>query len=324
MMNRITLNGLRLGALALSLSASFAQAGIIDIKPAAGDGVVAMLNGESKLFANAYRAMIVDRKLAQNARSSAWRRIQYGAHSPTVVRMEYTFVKNGRTHTRIYHARSGPAMEVVLSRIDLNAPAGGSRSGSSGTSGTESEGSRPYEITDEDIAKDFAERKYYPIDTELNVRVPNLPAENSVIQPTIKIHDADAELKIFRQIESDIATKTVTRGGKLVGYVSKAVCQSCGPAAEDLAEAFDISGTIHQMVEPEVGGAPARDPLLRASNEASTELKALRKSFATSQFKRGAVTAPGETSWAGTEVIERIQRIEAEEVRTALAEACGD
>jgi hypothetical protein len=324
MMNRITFNGLRLGALALSLSASFAQAGTIDIKPGAGDAVVAMLNGESKLFANAYRALIVDRHLATHGTSSAWKRIQYSTHSPTVARMEYTFVKNGRTYTRIYHARSGPAMEVVLSRFDLSAPGSGSRSGSSGTSGTESEGSKPYEITEEDIAKDFAERKYYPIDTELNVRVPNLRADKSVIQPTIKIHDADAELKIFRQIESDVVTRTVTRGGKLVGYVSKAICQSCGPAAEDLAEEFDISGTIHQLVEPEVGGAPARDSLLRESNEASTELKALRKSFSVSQFKRGTVTAPGETSWAGTEAIERIERIEAEEARTALAEACGD
>jgi hypothetical protein len=316
---RFALSCLRLCALALGLSVSLAHAGKIDIKPAAGDGVVAMLNGESTLFANAYRAKIAKDGLASVGNASAWNRIRYATHSPTLARMEYTFVKDGRQYTRIYHARSGAAMEVVLSRIDLSAPGDSSRSGSSGT---ESEASKAYTITEEDIAKDFAERRYYPLDTELNVRVPNLPTENSEIEAIVANHGADAELKIFRQIESEIATRTVTRGGKLVGYVSKAVCGSCRAASVSLAEQFDIQGTIHQLVEPEIGAPPPRDPLLRASNAASSELKGLRKSYAMSYFKRNAVTVPGETAWAGPDAIERVQRLEAEEARKTLAEPC--
>ncbi|HVI54723.1 MAG TPA: hypothetical protein VM621_06690 [Luteibacter sp.] len=321
MTNRTTLNVLRLGALAWSLSASMAHAGKIAIAPAAGEGIVAMLNGESTLFANAYRTMLAKEGIATTGNSTAWNRVRFATHSPTVARMEYTFVRNGRQFTRIYHARSGPAMEVVLSRIDFTAPGNGSRSGSSGT---ESEGSRPYKITEEDIAKDFAERKYYPIDTEFNVRAPNLPPQDSVLESLATNNGGDAELKIFRQIENDIATKTVSRGGRLVGYVSKAVCQSCSAASVALAESFGIEGHIYQLVEAATGVPLPRDPKLLASGESSAELKSLRKAYAASHFKRDTVTDPGETSWAGTEALEHIDRIEAEEARTALAAPCGD
>jgi hypothetical protein len=321
MINRTTLHCLRLGVLALGLSASLAHAGKIAIKPTSGDAVVAVLNGESTMFADAYRAMLVKQGLATSGNSSAWRKIQFATHSPTVARVEYVYTQAGREYTRVYHARSGPAMEVVLDRVDFGASGGSSKSGSSGT---ESEASRGYEITEEDIAKDFRERVYYPADTKSSVRVPNLSSKDSVIQARVvdsASHEADAELKIFRQIEKDIATHTVTPGGKLVGYVSKAVCPSCRPASLDLAEHFDIEGTIYQLVEPEVGAPPARDPLVRESNQASSELKALRKAYATDHFKRNAVTSPEETAWMGAETVERI---EAEETRTTLAEACVD
>lgn len=316
-MNRITLHAFRLGVLSLGFSASLAHAGKIAIRPASGDAVVAMLNGESVMFADAYRKMLFEKKLTTTGNSAAWRKIQLSTHSPTVARMEYTYTKGGRQYTRIYHARSGPAMEVVLSRVDLNAPGGSSRSGSSGT---ESEGSKTYIITDEDIAKDFAERKYYPIDTELNVRVPNLPTKNSEIEAILANHGADAELKVFRQIENDIATRTVPRGGRLVGYVSKAVCGSCRAASTSLAEHFDINGTINQLVEPELGAPPARG-LVLDSNRASSELKVLRKAYASQHFKRDTVTDPGQGTWADAEAV---ARIEAEEARTTLAGACVD
>lgn len=321
MMNRIALTCLRLGALSLGLSAPLAHAGKIAFKNATGDGPVAMLNSESILFADAYRAKIVKEGLAAGGNSLAWSKIKLATHSPTVARMEYTFTINNRLYTRVYHARSGPAMDVVLSRIDLSAPGESSKSGSSGT---ESEGSRPYDITEEDIAKDFAERKYYPVDTELNVRVPNLPTENSEIEAILVNHGGDAELKIFRQIESDIATKTVPRGGKLKGYVSKAVCESCSAASRSMAEQFDIDGEIYQLVEPELNTPPSRDLSIRQSNEASTRLKGLRKDYATNHFKRNAVTAPGEMSWTGTEAVEQLERIEAEAERAILAEPCGN
>jgi hypothetical protein len=321
MMNRTAAHYLRLGAWVIGLSASLAHAGTIAIEPTAGDPVVAMLDDESRLFADAYRRLIVAKGLGEGGNSGAWARVRQNMHSSTVARVEYTYAKEGRTLTRVYHARSGPAMEVVLSRIDLSVPGTGS---SGGSSGTESGGSRPYEITEDDIAKDFAERVYYPADTALDVRVPNLSGDGSDIRAVLVEgvrHEADAELKIFRQIEKDVTDKAVATGGRLVGYVSKAVCTSCSAASKELADNFNIDGTIYQLVEPETSAPPARDPLLRESNEASSKLKALRKRYAQENFKRKAVTSPEHPAWLEPEVLEGIN---VEEARTAESAVCAE
>lgn len=324
MIHRNVLFSLRLSVLVLGLSASLAYAGKIETvgQFASGDTVVAMLDGESIFFADAYRAKILDAHLDKVGNSGTWGRVRTTTHSPTVARMEYVYTKDGRTLRRVYHARSGPAMEVVLSRYNFS-PSTDTSAGES--SATESEGSRPYEISDEDIAKDLEERVYYPADTPFNVRVPNLPLrEDSVIQSRLvggkDSHKADAELKIFRQIEADIDDGIVTRGGTLTGYVSKAMCESCGPASEDLAEHFDINGTIQQLVE-RVDGRTALDPALEASHVSSEKLKRSRKEYASKHFRRNGVTAPGEPSWIGED---SIKAIEAEESGSRLVEPCGD
>jgi hypothetical protein len=324
MINRHVLLSLRLGALMLGVSASLAYAGKIETvgQFASGESVVAMLDGESIFFADAYRAKLIDAQLDTAGNSGTWGRVRHTIHSPTLARMEYVYTKDGRTVRRVYHARSGPAMEVVLSRYDFSPSTDASASESSAT---ESEGSRPYEISEEDIAKDFAERVYYPADTPFNVRVPNLPLRSdSVIQSRLvggkDTHKADAELKIFRQIEADINDGIVTRGGKLTGYVSKAMCESCGPASEDLAEHFDINGTIQQLVERDTNTV-ALDPALEASHKSSEALKNSRKAYASKHFRRNAVTEPGTRSWID---LDSIQALEAEEAGTKVIEPCGD
>lgn len=312
MMNRTTLHCLRMGALALAFATSLAHAGKIEYvdKFASGDGVVAMLYGESTMFADAYREKLVKDGLTAGGNSTTWRYLQAKTHTPTVSRMEYAYTKDGQLLTRIYHARSGPAMDVVI-RSQNFAPSDGTPSSGSG-----SEGSRQYEITEDDIATDFAERSYYPADTAFNVRAPNLPSEKSVIQSLLNkdgkdINKADAELKIFRQIEKDINEGVVTRGGKLTGYVSKVMCESCGPASADLAEHFGISGSIHQLVEP---GAQmgATEAVVKESVASSNALKTLRKSYASEHFRVNTVTAPSATrAWAATEAVERVEAAEA-------------
>lgn len=55
----------------------------------------------------------------------------------------------------------------------------------------------------------------------------------------------DAELKIARKIELDIATDTVTPGGALYGFSSQLPCPSCDAALEALSDsqAIDVSVT---------------------------------------------------------------------------------
>jgi len=313
---------LRLGGLVVGLSVPVAHAADdIVFTPSPGGPIVSVLDGESRVFADAYRSFILKSNLSGLGNSRTWRKIALNTHSPTVARMEYTFTRNGRQYTRVYHARSGPAMDVTLSRVNFSTSTDGSVGDSSGT---ESTGSSGYQITDEDIAKDFRERVYYPADTASSVRVPNLPAKDSVIQAH-KIdsasHEGDAELKIFRQIEKDIGEGTVTRGGKLIGYQSKAVCESCRPAAQELASHFDIKGQVYQLVEPTPGAAAPRDPLLKASNEASTRLKLARKEYAQRHFRLNGVTAPDNVSWGS---IEAVERVEAEVARTTPAMPCRE
>jgi hypothetical protein len=303
MINRNVLFSVRLGALMLGLSASLAYAGKIETvgQFASGEGVVAMLDGESIFFADAYRAKLIDAQLDTVGNSGTWGRVRHGIHSPTLARMEYVYTKDGRTLRRVYHARSGPAMEVVLSRYDFSTS------------------------TDASAGESSAERVYYPADTPFNVRVPNLPLRSdSVIQSRLvggkDTHKADAELKIFRQIEADINDGIVTRGGTLTGYVSKAMCESCGPASEDLAEHFDINGTIQQLVERDKNTV-ALDPALEASHTSSEALKNSRKAYASKHFRRNAVTDPGKRSWIG---LDSVKALEAEEAGSKAIEPCGD
>ena len=309
MMNRTTLHCLRVGALALAFATSLAHAGKIEYvgKFASGDSVVAMLYSDSVMFADAYREKIVKDKLTAGGNGKTWRYMQAKTHTPTLARIRYDHVIHGQLQHRTYHARSGPAMDVVI-RSQNFAPPDGTGLAGTPSSGTESEGSKPYEITDEDIAADFAERIYYPADTPFNVRVPNLPTAGSDVRSLLNkdgkdINKADAELKIFRQIETDIADGTVAPGGKLTGYVSKVMCESCGPAADDLARRFDISGNIYQLVEPgaEMG---ATEAAVKESVASSNALKALRRDYASTHFRVNAVTAPSTTKvWASTDAV---------------------
>jgi len=54
----------------------------------------------------------------------------------------------------------------------------------------------------------------------------------------------DAELKIARKIELDIATDTVTPGGVLYGYSSQLPCPSCDAALEALSDSQSIDVSV--------------------------------------------------------------------------------
>ncbi|HEY4092428.1 MAG TPA: hypothetical protein VGN46_13025 [Luteibacter sp.] len=54
----------------------------------------------------------------------------------------------------------------------------------------------------------------------------------------------DAELKIARKIELDIATDTVTPGGALYGFSSQVPCPSCDAALEVLSDTQGIDVTV--------------------------------------------------------------------------------
>lgn len=307
MMHRTSLRCLRLGVFALGVLASAAHAGKIDIQIGSGDSVVAMLNSESILFTDAYRAAMTDKGLTFTRTGNGV--LTRAAQGSTVARVEYIYTLEGREYSKYYYARSGPAMEVIFDRVAHRTKE---------SDGSPSTGeSTAYEITDDDIAKDIAEGRFYPRDTSRRARAPNLPKVDEGVVANDAKHAGDAELKIFRKIESDIASKAVPGGGRLVGYVSKAVCSSCENAAKLLAEAYDIDGNIYQLLEK--GSEPPIDAVAIESQKASSALLARRKEYIkghlTNRFvplDRNALVAP-----------DPIEHVEAEEAREAAAEPCG-
>lgn len=281
-MIRRSMLGLALCLVATTVAANQA---FIQVVQTHSDEAFFVLKRDSEIFANAYQKMLKEEQLPITNRGlNKLRPKIYGA---TIAHMIYTYEKDGREVSRTYYARSGPAMRVVYDRATHkeSSSRGETPSPSSGSSGQtpSSSGSSEYVPTSADVTLDANESKYYPEDTDA-VRAPNLPVERSALQPIVpsgltrNIHDADAELKIFRQIEVDIDAEIVPKGGKLTGFVSKAVCASCLDMKYVMETQFGISGKLEQLVEPEKLNA-GEDPAIEKSKEVSDRLKKARKEF---------------------------------------------
>lgn len=311
MMTGLKLHFFRLSTLALALSAPAADAGVIDTKPAYGDAVVAVLNGDSKVFVDAFRIIMPERSITGPFTGVAKTHLFKATKQATIARMDYTYVRAGRTYVQTYYARSGPAMEVTFRRMTTAKQPksdGGSGGGSSGS----------YVITEPDIALDKAEREYYPKDTSYGTRARNLLKKDGGVEANDPIHEGDAELKIFRKIEADIEKDLVTPGGRLVGYVSKSVCSSCKAAAKTLATTHDIDGTLYELLVP--GAEPASDAIAAESTRLSGVLRRRRDAYLSNNVLDELVPLD-KTSRVAADPIERI---EAEEARQTIALPCGD
>jgi len=295
-------------AFALSASASAAFAGKIKIDTAHGDAVAAMLNSDSEIFVDAFRMAIPEKGMKDTFTGKAKIHLFKATKKATVARMEYVYTEAGRLRSRTYYARSGPAMDVTFRRMTRR----------NVDDGSTEEGSSRYVITDDDIALDIAESKYYPKDTSLRVRAPNLPSATDGVVANDPLHAGDAELKIFRKLESDIAAQAVPRGGRLVGYVSKSVCPSCKAASEKLAAAYDIDGAIFQLLEP--GSEPATNAIESESTRLSAVLKRRRDAY----LKMNVTDKFSPLDRTSRRVPNALERIEAEEARRTIALPCGD
>lgn len=299
---------IRLTALAFALSASTAFAGKIKIDTAHGDAVAAMLNSDSKVFVDAFRMAIPEKGIKGPFTGKAKVHLFKATKQATVARMEYVYTEAGRLRSRTYYARSGPAMDVTFRRMTKRNFDDGSTEESSGR----------YVITDDDIALDIAEGGFYPADTSLRARAPNLPGVADGVVANDPLHAGDAELKIFRKLETDIAARAVPKGGRLVGYVSKSVCPSCKAASEKLAAAYDIDGNIFQLLEP--GSEPATNAIESESTRLSGVLRRRRDDY----LKRNVISEFVPLDRTSQKIPDALERIEAEEARRTVALPCGD
>jgi hypothetical protein len=323
MINHLALRLFRLTTLAIALSSSAAYAGEIKLETAQGDLVVAMLNSDAQVLADAFRSAITATTVrppeAGNPTMRATaaytgnqkRQLLKATKQATVSRMEYVYTINGVKYSRTYYSRSGTAMGVTFRRMQ-KLPNSGSES-TDGSTGS-------YVISDDDIAIDLGESEFYPADTPFRVRAPNLPkVEGGVVDvlETEVNHAGDAELKIFRKIEADIAAKVIPTGGRLAGYVSKALCISCQAAAVKLATTYDINGSIYQLLE--AGVEPASDVVKRESVRLSGVLSRRRNAYVTENLIKGVVPLDR----TARIIPDPVELIEAEEARRTIALPCG-
>lgn len=321
---RVILSALFLAAMPWRVSA-----GVIDIEKGEGPFVVDLLDAEGRLYVDAMQAMLLRERpaMVKSGTRRFFKNISGRMHGATLARIDYSYEMNGSTHVRSYHARSGRSMAVIADLASAKSSQGGSSATESGDTDAPSVDSG---VTD-DAARDAGEAVFYPDDTPTNVRVAALPDDASPIESVDigdgKSHATDAEIKIARRIDADIQQGMVPGHGKLTGYVSKTVCESCRSALDDLAMRHDIDGTVYHLIEPGPagqGGARGREPvpdddtLLGRSQRSSLELKSRRSVYANRTLGKGVSREPA-SSWMD---VRSIERAEASATLPELPDAC--
>ncbi|MDQ0011041.1 hypothetical protein J2T07_003247 [Luteibacter jiangsuensis] len=265
-------------AAALAFSSWTTCAGSIAIETGEGN-VAALLEREANDFTDALGKAVIDFTPSPPL-SKTFALLRSKVQGATVARIEYSYEKAGKTVTRVYHGRSGHSLKTIFDRASKKSASSASGNESSATDSGDAIGI----IEADDIAMDAAEAKYYPIETGLDLRARKLPESTSRLEASVvdsMDHSWDAELKTLRRIEDDIEKKIVPKGGRVTGYVSKTVCESCREVIDTFARLFDAEGTIYQLIEPGTGsvagdGATA----IQRSRAVSSNFLAMRKAYA--------------------------------------------
>jgi hypothetical protein len=316
---------------ALSLAAMpwLASAGVIGIDKAEGSNVVALLSAEGRMHVDAMQAMLLSERpaLVEKGTRRFFKNISGRMHGATLARIDYSYEMNGSTHVRSYHARSGRSMALIA---DL-ANAKPRQDGSSATESVDTDAPSVDSGVIDDATRDAGEAIFYPPDTPADVRVAALPDDASPIESVDigddKSHATDAEIKIARRIDADIQQGVVPGHGKLTGYVSKTVCESCTNALNELAMRHDIDGMVYHLIEPDPArpgtvqgseGLPDDSTLLERSRSDSLKLKALRSGYANKTLRKGVRRVPA-SSWMD---VRSIERAEASSALSELPGAC--
>lgn len=276
-----------LGMLTLAIFTGPSFAGQIAIEPGAGNAASLLIDTANRPVDAMYLLLEVNHRDAlTGGNSTFFNGLRSRLQKATVARIEYTYTVGDVATTRVYHAASGRPNEAIFKGVESSKGA---------SSGTESTGAGS---TDDNATRDFladweqdvAESKFYPPDTATDVRAPAVRYDD---QSALTHFDAegrprgaDAEFKAFRKIEDDILGNIIPRGGRVTGYVSKAVCDSCRKVIDDFAATYDAEGTVYELLEPRAGGAATAGGIRGQSQEASRDLLNNRKTFLKSRIQK--------------------------------------
>jgi hypothetical protein len=130
----------------------------------------------------------------------------------TFAAFEYTYVKDGVSHTRIYYAMSGrdePPTDLPASSTPITSY----------------------------FVEDSTRIRAYVNDSEESLIVSTQTEDDD----TGFRHSRDAELKAARTIERDIRRGIVTRDGTLQAYISQPMCDSCVHVMHQLGRLYGVN-----------------------------------------------------------------------------------
>lgn len=263
-------------ALALGLALSAAAS------PATAGAVTYATIGEREIAPVAIRDML-DKSLLFNAAGfDGWFRdatrgkwvikkdfelVQNRFFGATFAEFEYTYVKDGVTHTRVYHAVSGfdfphymrrpltpptsPGGRALtpeeLASVDALRKADALERAAtpvSSTDGLAAPGWSETQPYDNYFASSSVQKRTRVLDSDVSKIVPRNDLSTDGLP-----HDWDAEFKAVRTIERDIMAGEVTAKGLLKVAVSKPVCGSCGNAIRQFADIYDVDVHVTSYAE---------------------------------------------------------------------------
>ncbi|URL58218.1 hypothetical protein IM816_16735 [Luteibacter flocculans] len=249
-----------------------------------GGNHVGKLDAEWKIHFDAIRNYLSRNKAVTND-AKVMEKLSEWSRKMTVANVEYTYVSNGHPHTRTYHARSGRSIGGMVRASERQLKTGS-------TSGSEGE-------TKADVGADIEETVYYPdeyadtrrIGSSSNARVRNLNPKDSKFRATDHLRGRDAELKVVRQLESEIDKKLVPRGGRLKVLVSQPPCDSCTEVMRNFSDTYNVEVEVNYLDSATGSRSPS------ALNLDARKHFQVRKEIIKKEMAVGKVTAPTERAW---------------------------
>jgi hypothetical protein len=211
--------------------------------------VTALLEQTSQYYVDAMGKLIAQR-YKDEYRAIRWEDLETAMMENRVARVEYHFVAAGEARVRVYHAMGGEPMGIMARSIFE----GPTRPGTPVTPETpefpedawewDSEAEPLISATPaERAAADAADDAFFAGFDEIDVRARTLPMTDSVLEP-FPVEgwqgELDPELKALRNIEHDIATGVLPRGGRIDAKIGDIMCSSCKHAMRSMASSYDL------------------------------------------------------------------------------------
>lgn len=213
---------------------------------AADEGMVgALMEDTSQRYVDAMLRIVKERYPGPHG-VRHWEALENLMSSHPIASLEYRYTSNGREVLRTYDGMNGgPLSQNASDILEGATPPGTPDSHDAFDEWT----STPPLDTERLARVDIDDDRYFP-DDEARKRARILPEKDSVMRPYAidgSQRALDAEFKVTRQLENDILTGAVPRGGRVSLYTTNTLCNSCETSLKTVSSAYDLDMRITLM-----------------------------------------------------------------------------